>query len=148
MAQRVLDDADVIEAARRVLKSAKTMVSQREFRRRVVADLQRSQPGATVGEERVRRLAAVQPFVRLELHSRRGSRAKVLTRCPVCDARLDRLKNQTLFGGEVTLTLRCPRCHYWSGKEKRVPTLYIFHYQGPQEAAPSLRFAADPGKPL
>lgn len=148
MARRVPDDGDVIEAARRVLKASQTLVSQRELRRRVVADLARSFPGATVGEARVRRLAAVQSFVRLELHARRGSREKVLTRCPVCDARLQRLKNQTLFGGEVTLTLRCPRCHYWSGKRKRVPSLYVFHYQGAQAEAPALRFPSISGKSL
>lgn len=148
MPSGVLEDAEVIAAVRRVLQRATTIVSQRELRHQVVRELERTRPGAAVGEERVRRLAAVQPFVRLELHSRRGDRQKVLNRCPVCDARLERLKNQTLFGGEVTLTLRCPRCHYWSGKEKRVPTLYIFHLQGAREAAPELDFPLRKGKPL
>lgn len=141
MARRVPDDEEVIEAARRVLKSAKTLVSQRELRRRVLDELHRSDADMGLGEERVRRLVAIQPFVRLDLHSRRGSRDKVLTRCPVCDTKLSKLRNQTLFGGEVTVTLRCPRCQYWSGKEKRIPTLYIFHYVGIQEEAPSFAFA-------
>ena len=128
MASRT-DDAAIVDAARRVLASAKTIVSQREIHAQVVRDLRERDPQAGVTAERVRRLLATQPFVRLEMRTRRGPKEKVLTRCPVCTTRLERIKNQTLFGGEVTLTLRCPACGYWTGKDKRIPTLYIFHYQ-------------------
>ena len=37
------------------------------------------------------------------------------------------VKNQTIWGGEVTLEFRCRRCGYWTGKKKRVPTRYVFH---------------------
>lgn len=134
MASRPADDAAIVEAARRVLREVKTIVSQREMRRQVV----RALATQAAGEERVRRVLATQPFVRLELRARRGPREKILTRCPVCATSLDRVKNQTLFGGEVTLVLRCPVCGYWTGKEKRIPTLYIFHYQPvPKGASPS-----------
>lgn len=128
MASRT-DDAAIIDAARRVLQSAKSVVSQHEMREQVVRELRTQDPHATATAARVRRLLATQAFVRLELRARKGPKEKVLTRCPVCGTRLERVKNQTLFGGEVTLTLRCPACGYWTGKDKRIPTLYIFHYQ-------------------
>lgn len=130
MAYRVPPDDVVVGAAKAMLRSAKSIVSQRELRHQVARVLRKMDPRYAIGEDRLRRLLAVQPFVRLELRARKGSREKVLTRCPVCRSSLQRLKNQTLFGGEVTLTLRCSACGYWTGKEKRVPTLYIFHYQG------------------
>jgi len=128
MASRT-DDAAIMDAARRVLASAKSIVSQREMHTQVLRELRQSNSKAGVTAQRVRRVLATQPFVRLELRARKGPKEKVLTRCPVCSTRLERVKNQTLFGGEVTLTLRCPACSYWTGKDKRIPTLYIFHYQ-------------------
>ncbi len=128
MASRT-DDAAIIEAARRVLESAKSIVSQREMHTQVLRELRQLNSKAGVTAERVRRVLATQPFVRLELRARKGPKERVMTRCPVCGTRLERVKNQTLFGGEVTLTLRCPACNYWTGKDKRIPTLYIFHYQ-------------------
>lgn len=132
MASR-MDDAAILDAARRVLASAKSIVSQREMHIQVVRELRQENSKASVTAQRVRRILATQPFVRLELRARKGPKEKVLTRCPVCGTRLERVKNQTLFGGEVTLTLRCPACGYWTGKDKRIPTLYIFHYQAPDK---------------
>ncbi|MBI2076987.1 MAG: hypothetical protein HYT80_01260 [Euryarchaeota archaeon] len=142
MAWRVPDDEDVVAALRAVFRSTKTIVSQRELGRRVQEALRKSDDGFSVTAERVRRLAALQPFVRLEVKTRKGPKEKVLNRCPVCGTALARLKNQTLFGGEVTLTLRCPQCHYSTGKEKRIPTLYVFHNPGKveQSTAPEQPF--------
>src|SRR5687767_7871755 len=137
MASRT-DDAAILEAARRVLQSAKSVVSQREMHIQVLRELRQADSKAAVTPARVRRVLATQPFVRLELRARKGPKEKVLTRCPVCGTRLERVKNQTLFGGEVTLTLRCPACGYWTGKDKRIPTLYIFHYEpNPGKAKPA-----------
>lgn len=139
MASRT-DDAAIVDAARRVLASAKSVVSQREMHIQVLRELRQHNSKAVVTAERVRRILATQPFVRLELRARKGPQEKVLNRCPVCGTRLERVKNQTLFGGEVTLTLRCPACGYWTGKDKRIPTLYIFHYQAAtRPAAPALQ---------
>src|SRR5688572_2373351 len=121
MASRT-DDAAIVDAARRVLVSAKSIVSQREMHIQVVRELREIDKSTRVTPGRVRRVLATQPFVHLELRARKGPREKVLTKCPVCTTRLVRVKNQTLFGGEVTLTLRCPACGYWTGKEKRIPT--------------------------
>ncbi|HLE48297.1 MAG TPA: hypothetical protein VI818_08375 [Candidatus Thermoplasmatota archaeon] len=133
MAYRVPGDEDVVTALRSVFRSTKTVVSQRELGRRVQDALRKADDAFSVTAERVRRLAAVQPFVRLEVRTRKGPKEKILHRCPVCGTPLERLKNQTLFGGEVTLVLRCPTCRYSTGKEKRIPTLYVFHNPGKVE---------------
>jgi hypothetical protein len=103
--------------------------TQKRFGALVAAELQRETPPATVTPERVRRLCAAASWCRLEYRTREGSGHKVLHHCPVCGGRLERVKNQTLFGGEVTLVLRCERCHYRTGKRKRVPTFYSFHWR-------------------
>jgi len=38
-----------------------------------------------------------------------------------------RVKNLTIWGGEVTIEFRCNKCGYWTGKKKRIPTRYVFH---------------------
>jgi hypothetical protein len=138
MAYHVPADEDVLAAAHRVLREAKSVVSQREMRRLVLLELRRHDKTSVVGGERMRRLLATHPRVRVEMRARPGPREKILNRCPVCDSALLKQKNQTLFGGEVTLTLRCSKCAYWTGKEKRIPTLYTFHFVGKDgEQAPT-----------
>jgi uncharacterized C2H2 Zn-finger protein len=148
MAHRVPDDETVVAAARSVLREAKSVVSQRELRRLVLLELRRADKTFSLGGERLRRLMAHQDFARVELRARKGSREKILTKCPVCDERLVRQKNQTLFGGEVTLTLRCPRCGYWTGKEKRIPTLYTFHFAGADPGRGGPQEGATRGRPF
>lgn len=122
-------DGEVLEAARRVLAEHHAVPTQRRFGELVNADLARTGSDARVTASRIRRLVASAPFCRLEYRTRDGDAKKVLSRCPVCGSALDRLKNQTLFGGEVTLVQKCRVCHYRTGKKKRVPTVYAFHWR-------------------
>jgi len=120
-------DERVLAAARTVLEIHGTVDTQKRFGELVLDVLRQDDPAAGVTGPRVRRLVASAPFCRLEYRSREGRADKPLNRCPVCASGLERVKNQTLFGGEVTLVLRCPRCRYRTGKRKRVPTFYSFH---------------------
>jgi hypothetical protein len=123
------DDERVLAAAQRVLETHRTVATQKRFGQLVARELEREVPGASVMASRVRRLVASAPFCRLEYDTREGSAKKALNRCPVCGAPLERVKNQTLFGGEVTLVQNCSRCRYRTGKKKRVPTYYAFHWR-------------------
>jgi hypothetical protein len=123
------DDERVLGAAQRVLETHRVVATQKRFGEFVARELERDVPGAAVTASRVRRLVASAPFCRLEYRTRDGSAQKTLSRCPVCGAGLERVKNQTLFGGEVTLVLHCSRCRYRTGKKKRVPTYYAFHWR-------------------
>jgi hypothetical protein len=122
-------DAQVLAAARHVLGEVGAVVSLARFLRMVRERLAALKESQVLGGVRLRHLMVVAPYCRLDIRTRRGSKTRILNRCPVCTARLEKVQNQTLFGGEVTLTLRCPRCPYRTGKEKRVPTLYTFHLQ-------------------
>ena len=82
-----------------------------------------------VSRKRLRDIAINSGFVNLEIHSREGSPHKVLTKCPVCGKKLKRVKNLTIWGGEVTIQFQCSNCGYWTGKKKRIPTRYVFHFK-------------------
>jgi len=120
-------DERVLAAAQRVLEIHPAVSTQRRFGELVLKELQQEDPTAQVTPSRVRRLVASAPFCRLEYRAREGPKEKPLSRCPVCGGGLERVKNQTLFGGEVTLVLTCTRCRYRTGRRKRVPTYYSFH---------------------
>ena len=124
--QRPQDEA-VLGAARAVLERHGTVLTLGRLVILVRAQLGDSVRDPVLGGVRLRRLMAHSPFCRMDVRTRKGPRDRVLTRCPVCRSGLRKIRNQTLFGGEVTITLRCPACPYWSGKEKRIPTLYTFH---------------------
>lgn len=126
-------DEDVLAAAGRVLRERRTVRSQRLLGELVAAELRREHPEAAIAPARVRRLVAGAPFCRLDFRARRGPREKPLYSCPVCRGPVRRVKNLTLFGGEVTLVLRCTRCSYRTGKEKLIPTLYVFHHRAKEE---------------
>ena len=53
--------------------------------------------------------------------------ARNLISCPVCGSQMVNVKNETLYGWEVTLQRKCTVCPYSSGKHRKVPTLYIFN---------------------
>jgi DNA-directed RNA polymerase subunit RPC12/RpoP len=117
---------DVIRAAiGRVFQTRHEVPSQRALKSLVEREVRGSE-NFRVGEERVRRLAIESGGVGLEIHTRESDEKRGLTKCPVCGERVKKLKNMTVFGGTVTLGFKCPRCGYWSGLRRRVPTRYVF----------------------
>ena len=82
-----------------------------------------------VSASRLRNIAINSNFVKLEIQSREGDPKKLMTKCPVCSSTLKRVKNLTIWRGEVTIEFRCNKCSYWTGKKKRIPTRYIFHFK-------------------
>lgn len=119
------DDENVLDAAQRVLDENPTVVTQRRM-----AELVSKRLANAVTPQRVRRLLIRAPFCRVEYRTRDETRRRGIYSCPICGAAVERAKNQTLFGGEVTLTLRCTECKYWTGRTRRVPTVYSFHLRG------------------
>lgn len=127
MGYKVAPEDLVEEALRRVLAERGTVHSQGTLRGLVVKELARKDAAYTVSLERLRRVASKARFATMEIHARRGDRPRPRTQCPVCGAPMERVKNRTLFGGEVTLQFSCTRCSYWTGRERRVPTRYVFN---------------------
>ena len=122
---RIPKDEQVLAALRRATDLKPTVDSQRKLKRIVDREL-RGEEGFKVGEGRLRRLAIDSKLFDLRIETRETDLRRSLVKCPVCDARLRRLRNATVFGGTVTLGYQCPTCGYWTGLKRRVPVRYTF----------------------
>lgn len=110
-----------------VLKKIRTVQSQNKLKKLVTKELSTKKKKFGVTGNRLRNIAINSDFVKLEIHSREGDPKKLMVKCPVCRSTLKRVKNLTIWGGEVTIEFRCNKCGYWTGKKKRIPTRYVFH---------------------
>ena len=127
MAYHIPSDEKIIKAVTKVLKKYRTVSSQHRLKDLVENELKTKNDEFHVSGSRIRSLVLKSDLVRIEIYSREGNPDKILNKCPVCNNSLKRVKNQTIFGGEVTIEFRCSNCGYWTGKKKRIPTLYVFH---------------------
>ncbi|MBU0497961.1 MAG: hypothetical protein KKC68_00215 [Candidatus Thermoplasmatota archaeon] len=127
MAYHIASDDRIIQAIRRVFKKYRQVSSQTRLKTLVEKELQTKKKNFQVTGARLRLLIFLHRLADVEIHTREGDPRKILTRCPVCTGSLTRVKNQTIWGGEVTLEFRCKNCGYWTGKKKRIPTRYVFH---------------------
>jgi len=124
-AYRIPNDERVKESLRRVFSTRQVVDSQRKLKGLVERDL-KGQERYKVGGPRLRLLAIDSGLVDLEILCRDTDEMRSLVKCPVCGARLKKVRNMTVFGGTVTLGYRCERCRYWTGLKRRVPTRYVF----------------------
>ena len=122
---RIPAEQVVRDALARVLGARHQVTSQRQLKRLVERDLKGDEK-YRVGGRRLRLAAIDAGLVDLEIHTRETLEKRSQIKCPVCGARLRKVRNMTVFGGTVTLGYRCDRCRYWTGLRKRVPTRYIF----------------------
>lgn len=122
---------DLLEKAIRVVMSDQTMiVSQRRLTELVVARLREKDPHFTATGERIRRVTIEKGIARVVIYTRESEERTRFGRCPVCSSKMRRLRNETVFGGSVTLGYRCTLCPYWTGLRKRVPVRYVFYGDG------------------
>ena len=126
MSYHIPSDERVIKAVKRVFRKYRSVTSQKRMKYLVEKELHTKNKSYHVSGARLRLLILSNNLAEVEIHSRDGDPRKVLMKCPVCHGSLSRVKNQTIWGGEVTLEFRCMRCGYWTGKKKRIPTQYIF----------------------
>ena len=129
MSYHIPSDDEIKSALDKVLKKFRTVNSQYRLKKLVTKELNANKKKYGVTGSRLRFLAINSDFVKLEIHSREGDPKKLMTKCPVCGSSLKRVKNLTIWGGEVTIEFRCNKCGYWTGKKKRIPTRYVFHYK-------------------
>lgn len=127
MTYNIPSDEKVRKAVEKVLNKYRTVSSQCKFKKLVEKEFKTKKKQFHVSENRLRLIALKSGLINIEIHSREGDPHKLLARCPVCENPLRRVKNLTLYGGEVTIEYRCSSCGYWTGKKKRVPTRYVFH---------------------
>ena len=127
MTYHIPSDERVIKAVIKVLKKYRTVSSQKRFKDLVEKELKTKKMDYHISGSRLRNIILKNNLVNIEIHSREGDPHKILNKCPVCNKSLKRVKNLTIWGGEVTIEFRCLNCGYWTGKKKRIPTLYVFH---------------------
>jgi uncharacterized C2H2 Zn-finger protein len=127
MAYQIPSDEKILNAVKKVLQKYHTVSSQHKLKTLVEKELQSKKQQLHVSEPRLRVLVLNSGLVQVEIHTREGNPDKILHKCPVCGNIFQRVKNQTIYGGEVTLEYRCGVCGYWTGKKKKIPTLYVFH---------------------
>ena len=127
MSYHIPSDIQIETALQKVFKKIRTVQSQNKLKKFVTEELNTKKKKFGVSGSRLRNIAIKSGFVKLEIHSREGDPKKILAKCPVCGSVLQRVKNLTIWGGEVTIEFRCSNCGYWSGKKKRIPTRYVFH---------------------
>lgn len=128
MSYHIPSDEKLIKLLQKVLKKAHTVNSQSLLKKLIQEELKKIDPNLGVSPQRLRKLAINSSFASVEINSREGSPNKILKGCPVCNHQLKQIKNLTIWGGKVTIEFQCQHCGYWTGKKKRVPTRYIFHY--------------------
>jgi len=127
MVYHIPSDEDILDAAEKVFQKYHTVNSQHAQKKFVEKELQSKKKHFHVSGPRLRTLVLNSGLVQVEIRSREGDPDKILHKCPVCAGSLQRVKNQTIYGGEVTIEFRCDACGYWTGKKKKIPTLYVFH---------------------
>ena len=127
MKKSLATETQVVKALKNIFKKQKVVPSQHKLKMLVDSYLKTKKTVRLVSEQRLRNIAVRSGFIKLEIHSRDGDPERVLTKCPVCGSVLKRVKNLTIWGGEVTIEFRCPVCGYWTGKKNRIPTRYVFH---------------------
>ena len=129
MGYHIPSDEQVLNSLEKVLKEFRTVNSQNKLQKIVAKELTTKKKKFNVSASRLRNIAINSDFVKLEIHSREGDPKKLMIKCPVCNSSLKRVKNLTIWGGEVTIEFRCNKCGYWTGKKKRIPTRYVFHFK-------------------
>ena len=115
-------------ALNEISKKYNTVDSQKKLKELVEKEININEEFYHISEPRLRNIAIESNLIKLEIHSREGDPKKLLNRCPICKNHLNRVRNQTIWGGKVTLEFRCKKCGYWTGKKKRIPTRYVFHF--------------------
>jgi len=129
MHYHIPSDDQVLNSLKKVLKEYRTVNSQNKLKKLVSKELSTTKKKFNVSSSRLRNIAINSDFVQLEIHTREGDPKKLMVKCPVCGITLKRVKNLTIWGGEVTIEFNCKKCGYWTGKKKRIPTRYVFHFK-------------------
>ena len=127
MTYQVPSDDKVEKAVKKVFSKYYSVSSQHKLKKLVEKEFKTKNKQYQVSEQRLRNIVLKSGLINIEIHSREGDPNKILNRCPVCNNSLQRVKNLTIWGGKVTIELRCSKCGYWTGKKKRIPTKYVFH---------------------
>jgi len=126
MAYRKPSDTEIVDAIKDALRRHGVINSQRKMTELVLKELHRHDPDYSVSEVRVRKLAIKNKLARVSIRYRGTGEKTAAGECPVCNGRMKRLRNLTVYGGTVTRGYKCGACGYWTGLKHQVAGQYIF----------------------
>jgi len=130
MSYSIPSDEEIEDSLRYVMRRNRGVNSLQKLRRLVLKQLHNHDSDYTVSSKRLRKIAVTAPFIKTKIETTEGEKKKPLKgRCPVCENRLEKTKNETIFGGSVTLGYKCEKCPYWTTLKRRIPTRYYFEYE-------------------
>jgi len=135
MSYRIPSKEVLADAISAVLQKRPMVGSQRKLTQLVLKKLRSIEKDYTASEERIRRVAIDSGAAKIEIHCRESEEKSRYSRCPVCGSKMRRIRNETIFGGTVTLGYKCTRCPYWTGLQLRVPVRYVFYGDGYKKVA-------------
>ncbi len=129
MPYSIPSDEEIRDALKIVMTRMKGVGSLRKLRKLVLRELKIKNDEYTVSSQRLRKIAVTSSFIHTNIKARKdGDRESLKGKCPVCGNKLNMTKNETLFGGTVTLGYKCTECPYWTAMKRRVPIRYGFEY--------------------
>src|SRR2546430_17736794 len=118
---RIPNDDRIRDSLVRVFSTRPMVDSQRKLKQLVEKDLKGDEK-YRVGEPRLRLLAIDSGLLDLEIRCRDTDEMRSLIKCPVCGARLKKVRNMTVYGGNVSPWDRRERCKNLSRLERCAPT--------------------------
>ncbi len=130
MSYRIPPSDLLVDVIKEVVKKHLTVSSQRKLTELVLRRLKDIDKEYAASEERIRRVAIDSGVAKIEIHCREGEEKSRYSRCPVCGSKMVRIRNETVFGGTVTLGYKCTKCPYWTGLRRRIPIRYVFYGDG------------------
>ncbi|MDG6223978.1 MAG: hypothetical protein QCI82_00515 [Candidatus Thermoplasmatota archaeon] len=127
---RVPSSDKVREIILKVLMENKTIRSQTKLHAIILRNIAGSDTCShyRLSPERLRRIAASMPEIKMFIHCRESDEPFNANKCPVCSSSLENIRNQTLYGWIVNTGRSCPTCGYWTGSRTRKPVRYVFIY--------------------
>ncbi len=127
MSHHIPDEDLISKIILRVLQDKNIVGSQAELTREVLKHLKRYDSSFTVSGKRLRKIALKIPSVHVEIRCKNSHKiVEDMKICPVCGEKMEKIENMTLEGEKITMGFRCPSCPYWTGKNLRIPSRYIF----------------------
>jgi hypothetical protein len=127
MAHKIPKDEDVLSAIQRVILRYGTINSQKHLKAIVQKELSGLDPLYHVSATRVRFLALKSNFITCEIKYRTWPNHKTkLTKCPVCNGSVQKIRNKTLDNKTITIGYKCTICPYNTDFPIKIPARYIF----------------------
>jgi hypothetical protein len=119
-------DEEVLQVILTIVRQQGIINSQQKLELLVRKELHKINPDYKITGHRIRMIAVNSDEIALEVYCRENGIEEPPEYCLVCGTKLRAIRNMTIYGWEITLGARCPKCPYWTSRKRRRPTRYVF----------------------